>query len=49
METEGSLSCAQDLGIGFCPEPDESSLHPHNLFDVIVVLIIIIPLLSTTP
>jgi hypothetical protein len=29
MEPEGSLPCLQELNTGTCPEPDESSPHPH--------------------
>jgi hypothetical protein len=31
METEGSLPCSQQAGIGPYPQPDESSLQPHNI------------------
>jgi len=42
MELESSLPCLQEPVTGPCPEPDESSSHPHILHDCIVIELIIL-------
>jgi hypothetical protein len=32
MEPESSLPCSEEPATVSCPEPDESSPHPHTLF-----------------
>jgi hypothetical protein len=38
MEPEGSLPCPQESANDPYPKPDESSLHPHNLFHINIIL-----------
>lgn len=39
MEPESLLRFAQETAIGICPEPDESSLYPHAIFLISVLIL----------